>query len=321
MTTSDVPPRAAVPAPEQPQAQRPALAAGFILLATAFIAGSTLFAKTLGTATFGPPLHPLQISHGRFVFALMMFGSGWLVLRPRLTRPHWRLHLGRTGAGWASATLLFAAVAFIPMSDATALSFMNPVFAMLLAIPLLGETVGRIRWAAAAIAICGALVLLRPTPASFQPAALLALGAAVFMGAELIFIKKLAGREAKFQVLLVNNTIGVCIATAAVLPVWQAPTLAQWGALAGVGVLMGCAQVCYINGVARADASFVAPFNYATLVFAAIYDFALFGVRPTAVSVLGAAIILAGALLLAWREALKGRRRLAPAPTIVPPEG
>jgi len=297
----------------EPKAQNPALAASFILAATAFIAGSTLFAKTLGTDTFGPPLNPLQISHGRFLFALTLFGSGALVLRPRIERVHWRLHLGRTGAGWASATLLFASVAFIPMSDATALSFMNPVFAMLLAIPLLGETVGRVRWGAAGIAIFGALILLRPTPASFQPAALMALGAALAMGMELIFIKKLAGRERMLQVLLINNMIGVCIASAAVIPVWQAPTPAQWGALVGVGLLMACAQICYINGVARADASFVAPFNYATLVFAAGYDFAVFGVRPTAVSVLGAAIILTGALTLAWREA-RLRRRAPEAP-------
>ena len=287
----------------RPKAQNPVLAALFILAATAFIAGSTLFAKTLGTATFGPPLHPLQISHGRFVFAFALFATGALMFRPPIGRVHWQLHLGHTGAGWAGATLLFAAVAYIPMSDATALSFMNPVFAMLLAIPLLGEVVGRVRWSAAAIAMSGAVILLRPSAASFQPAALLALAAALAMGMELIFIKKLSGRERMFQILLVNNMIGMVIASAAVLPVWQAPSPAQWGALAGVGVMMACAQICYINGLARADASFVAPFNYATLVFAALYDFAVFGERPTAVSVLGAAIILAGALTLALREA------------------
>lgn len=299
-----------------PRAQNPALAALFILTATAFIAGSTLFAKTLGTDTFGPALHPLQISHGRFAFALALFGTGAAIFRPRIERPNWGLHLGRTAAGWAGATLLFASVAFIPMSDATALSFMNPVFAMLLAIPLLGETVGRVRWSAAAIAIAGALILLRPTPASFQPAALLALGAAMAMGMELIFVKKLTARERMFQVLLINNLIGVGIATAAVIPVWQAPTPAQWGALAAVGLLMGCAQICFINGVARADASFVAPFNYATLVFASLYDFTVFGTRPGLVSALGAAVILTGALLLAWREARRRPALIAEPPCI-----
>lgn len=285
-----------------PKAQNPALAALLIFVATAFIAGSTLFAKTLGTDLFGPPLHPLQISHGRFAFALLAFGSVALAVRPRIANVHWRLHLGRTSAGWAGVSLMFAAVAFIPMSDATALSFTSPVFGMVLAIVFLGERIGRWRWAAAAIAMAGALILLRPSPSNFQPAALLAVGAAVAMGFELIFIKKLSGREGLFQILLINNCLGLVIASVAVFPVWQIPTGAQWGALAGVGLMMACAQVCFINGVARADASFVAPFNYAALVFAALFDFAVFNVVPDWVSVLGAAVILTGALTLAWRE-------------------
>lgn len=287
----------------------PPLAIALMLSATAFIAGTTLLAKAIGAGHLGPPLHPLQISHGRFVFAFALFVTVASVMRPRIQRPDLRLHLGRTLCGWGGVTLMFAAVAFIPMGDATAISFLNPVFAMLLAIPLLGEKVGRIRWGAATIALIGALILLRPTPASFQPAALLALAAAVVMGLEVIFIKKLAGREAPFQILLVNNAIGVGIASLAVIPVWEPPTPAQWAALAGIGALMATAQVFFINAMARADASFVAPFSYATLIFAALYDAMVFGTRPDAVSWLGALVILSGAGLLAWREARLGKQR------------
>ncbi|WP_171181558.1 DMT family transporter [Ruegeria sp. HKCCD8929] len=286
-----------------PKTQNPALAALLIFAATAFIAGTTLLAKALGTGVLGPALHPMQISHGRFLFAFLAIGTAVATMRPRLSRPHWGLHAGRTTFGWAGVTLMFASVAYIPMADATAISFLNPVFAMVLAIPLLGERVGPWRWGAAGIALSGALILLRPTPESFQPAALLALTAAAVMGMELIFIKKLSGHEAPIQILLVNNAMGLAIATVAVLTVWQAPTPGQWAALAGIGVLMACAQACFVNGMARADASFVAPFSYATLIFAALYDFAGFGVVPDAISMTGAAIILGGALLLAWREA------------------
>jgi drug/metabolite transporter (DMT)-like permease len=197
---------------------------------------------------------------------------------------------------------MFAAVAYIPLSDATAISFLNPVFGMLLAIPLLGERVGRWRWLAAFMALIGALILLRPGPDTFQAAGLLALGAAMIMGMELIFIKKLVDRESAFQILLINNAIGMCISTLAVLPFWVMPTMAQWGALAGLGVLMATAQTCFVNAVARADASFVTPFSYVTLIFATLYDLLIFDVWPDWVSGLGALIILSGASLLAWRE-------------------
>ncbi len=287
----------------QAKSQNNALAALLISLATAFIAATTLMAKALGGDSYGPPLNPMQISHGRFLFALIGLGTAAMLLRPKLMRPHWGLHLARTTCGWGGITLMFASVAYIPLADATAISFLNPVFAMMLAIPLLGEKVGRVRWSAAVLALAGALILLRPTPESFQPAALLAFGAAMIMGLELIFIKKLSGRENPFQILLVNNFIGLTLASIAVIAVWQPPTPAQWGLLAAIGLCMAVAQTFFINGMARADASFVAPFSYGTLIFAALYDVLFYKVIPDEITMIGACIIIAGAVLLALREA------------------
>lgn len=278
------------------------LAVALMIAATALIAGTTLLAKALGTEALGPALHPVQISFGRFLFAWAVFVTALAVLRPRLTRPDLRTHAARTLCGWSGVTLMFAAAAAIPLSDATAISFLNPVFAMMLAIPLLGERVGPWRWAAAAIALSGALILIRPGTAAMQPAALLALGAALALGLELIYMKRLSGRERPLQILIVNNSMGLAIAACAVIWVWQAPTPAQWAGLVGIGLIMAGAQVFFINALARADASFVTPFSYLTLVFAAVYDGAIFGVVPTAPSVAGALIIIAGAALLAWRE-------------------
>lgn len=291
-----------------PARHNPPFAALLIIAASALLAGTTLLAKALGTDELGPALHPMQISHGRFMFAFLVIVSAVGILRPRLSRPHWGLHIGRTSFGWLGITLMFASVAFIPLADATAISFLNPVFAMVLAIPLLRETIGPWRWLAAAVALAGALILLRPTPNSFQPAALLALTAAVVIGMELIFIKKLSGREIPIQILLINNAMGLTIASVAVSFVFQMPTPQQWAALAGIGVLMACAQACFVNGMARADASFVAPISYVTLIFAAFYDFAIFRVVPDWISTLGATIILTGGLILVWRE---GRQRQA----------
>jgi drug/metabolite transporter (DMT)-like permease len=134
----------------------------------------------------------------------------------------------------------------------------------------------------------------------------LALAAAVILGAELNVIKKLTSRENPFSILFVNNAIGVGIAGVAVIWVWQAPMPTQWVLMATLGVAMAVAQTCFVNAMARADASFVAPFSYGTLIFAALYDVVFYDVIPDHVTLLGAAIIILGALLLAWRE---GRTR------------
>ena len=296
----------------QAKQQNNALAAALIAVATAFIAATTLMAKALGSDALGPALHPLQISHGRFLFAFMALCCATLALRPTFARPHWGLHIARTTFGWGGVTLMFAAVAYIPLADATAITFLNPVFAMMLAIPLLGEKVGPVRWLAAGMALFGALILLRPAPESFQPAALLALGAAMVMGMELIFMKKLSRIEGPFQILFFNNMLGLIIATVAVVAFWVQPTGAQWAVLAALGLSMALAQTCFINAMARADASFVAPFSYGTLIFAALYDVVFYKVIPDAVTLIGAAIIISGAILLAAREARAKKPQTAP---------
>lgn len=308
--TGPVTPQGALPPAALPDGPRdtPGAAIGFMIAATALIAGTTLLAKALGTETLGPALHPLQVSFGRFLFAWLVIAATTAALRPRLTRPDLKTHTARTLCGWSGVTLMFAAAAAIPLADATAISFLNPIFGMILAIPLLGERVGKWRWLAAAIAFGGALILIRPGQGGIEPGALLALGAALALGLELIFIKRLSGRERPLQILLVNNTIGLCIATAAVLWVWQPPTPQQWAGMAAIGTVMAAAQFCFVSAMARAEASFVTPFSYLTLVFAALYDAALFGVLPTPLSGIGAATIIAGAALLAWRERVNRRR-------------
>ncbi|UWQ13811.1 DMT family transporter [Aliiroseovarius sp. M344] len=285
----------------------PLAAAGFMLLASSLIAGTTLMAKLVGRDVLGDPLHPLQISHGRFLFAFLAISSVVGIVRPTIRTANLPLHIARSASGWTGISLMFAAVAFIPLADATAISFLNPVFAMILAIPLLGERVGPIRWFAAATALVGALILIQPGAGSVHPAALLALVAAMVMGFEITLIKRLTGREAPLQILWINNGIGLTIATLAVIWVWQPPTPAQWAALAALGFMMALAQTCFIQSMKRADASFVVPFSYATLLFAGLYDFTAFGVVPVTTSLLGAGIIIAGGILLAWRESRRSR--------------
>lgn len=287
----------------------PVLAIAFMLLASVFIAATMVLAKALGTDALGAPLHPFQVTHGRFLFAFLGIAGTALVLRPRLRTRKIHLHLIRSAFGFLGVTLMFASVVLIPVSDATAISFLNPIFAMVLAIPLLGERVGPIRWIAAAIALSGALILLRPGPGTFQAPALLSLGAAMAFSVEITVMKLLSRQDSPLQIMVFNNAMGLVLASVAVLFVWQPPSAAQWGAMVALGGLMALAQACYVNAVARAEASLVMPFSYGTLVFAAAYDFAIFATVPDAVSVLGALVIVFGAVLLAWREARAHQRR------------
>jgi drug/metabolite transporter (DMT)-like permease len=150
--------------------------------------------------------------------------------------------------------------------------------------------------------VAGALILIRPGSEAFQPAAAIALAAAFFMGLEAVLIKRLSDTEPPARILLVNNAMGSAIAISAALFVWVPPSLAQIGLMALLGVTMLLAQSLFIQAMKGEDASYVIPFFYATLVFATLYDFVLFGDLPDGWGATGAAIILAGSLLLALRD-------------------
>ncbi len=277
-----------------------------MLVASALVAGTSLLAKTLGTDVFGPALNPFQITAGRYAFALVMLIATTAIVRPKFTRPALHLHVGRSFAGWFGVTCMFAAATLIPLADATAITMLNPMIAMLLAIPLLGEKVGPRRWGAAALSLIGAFLLIRPGTSTFDPAALIALLAAFVLAFEIIIVKLLSRREGTLQILLFSNGFGTILAGISVMFVWIWPTPMQWLGLAAIGALMVCAQAIFLLALRRGDASFVAPLFYFTLVFAAFYDFAIFGVIPSILSNAGAGIIILGAVLMAWSE----RRRM-----------
>ena len=288
---------------DQRKRRKPLLAAACMVVFSALIAASTLMAKILGSGTIdASALHPFQISAGRFFFAWLVLLPVVLWKRERFSEAAWKIHIGRSFSGWAGISCLFTAAALIPLADATAISFLNPIITMLLAIPFLGERIGPWRWIAATIALTGGLILIRPGSDTFQPVALIALAAAFFIGLEAIFIKKLTGRERPLQILFINNTIGAAIAITFASQTWVSPSLVQWITLAAIGCVMVSAQSLFITALRCADTSFAIPFCYGTLVFAAIFDFFVFNVVPLAISGLGALLVVGSALILIWRE-------------------
>lgn len=294
---------------------------------TLLVAGTTLIAKALGTGVMGDTLHPLMVSQARFVFGAVAVSVALLAIRATGRRPwpvggppNWGLQALRSALGWISNVLVFAAVTQIALTDANALSFLSPFATMLIAIPVLGERPGRWRWLAAGLAFVGAVILLRPGAGVFQPAALLALAAAVTMGCEAIVIKRLAMTEPLARTMLINNVMGAVLASVAALVVFEWPAFpATWAAMAALGTMMVIAQVLYLLANLRGEASLIAPFWYLVLVWAGVYDALIFDVWPDAVSITGSAIIVAGGLLMTAREMRLRRRRLPQVPSGVTP--
>ncbi|MGA0235528.1 MAG: DMT family transporter [Alphaproteobacteria bacterium] len=279
-------------------------------IASAFIAFTTVMAKGLaGGFETETTLHPLQVGFGRFFFAAMLWTAIWYGTRQQFEKVHLPLHGMRVVLGYLTSTSIFWAASLMVLADATAISFLSPVVTLFLAWLFLRERVGWMRILAVGVMVTGAMILLRPGTSAFQPAALIALFAALTGGAESIAIKMLTNRERVLQILFINNLIGVVIATAIALFVWVWPTPFQWAALAFVGFGMAGAQITFTWAMRQVEASVIMPFIYTSLLFAALMDFWLFGDFPDVWAGVGAVVIVSGGILLAWRETVRSKAR------------
>ena len=99
-------------------------------------------------------------------------------LRPR--HPWWTLL--RTGSAVISTTLVFYAFSVLPMAQTYALIFAAPLLITMLAIPILGETVGWRRQAAVVVGLIGVIVVLRPGDDRPHAGHLAALGGGGLLG-------------------------------------------------------------------------------------------------------------------------------------------
>ena len=274
----------------------------FILLAAFLFGLGSVLSKKVGYAYASDSINPLQIVYARFFFALIIVSLIVFFKRPGFKRPNFKLHLARSACGWTGVAILFSGVIFIPASDAVAITFLNPIFAMLLAVFVLKERFKINRWIATFISLLGMLVLLRPT-LDFESNlfAYLCLAGAFIMGVEILLIKVLSEREPFLQILLINNFIATLIGIVPMIFFFKVPNLFQLIELISIGAAMVLGQFFFLNAMKGTETTFIAPFFYSTLVFVMILDLVFFGVIPDTISLMGASLIIIGGLFISLK--------------------
>lgn len=272
------------------------------------LAAADAFAKWLGAS------YPIaQIVFFRMLFALpavlllASFAGGLAGLRTR--RP--AAHLLRGLLATAASFCFFLGLRHLPLAEATALTFAVPLFVTALSVPLLGERVGRRRWAAVLAGFAGVLVMLRPGLAAFQPAALYILVTALCYGLIMLSARRLATSESTAALVLYITLLPLAISSALLPVVWTAPAWADVGRFAANGTLGGLAMILITQGFRLAPAAVVAPFEYTGLVWAAGLGWLVWHELPGPFVWLGAAVIAASGLYIVRRETGLGRRTQA----------
>lgn len=213
-------------------------------------------------------------------------------------------------AGEGFGTVCFvSALALIPLSTLSAILQATPLAVTLGAALVFGAQVGWRRWSAIAVGLVGVLLILRPGTDAFEPAALLALGAVIGLS-----VRDLATRAAPAripsQVLAAQSFAAVGLVGLAALPFGAPPVRPDPGAVAALAGAVAIGTVAYYaitQAMRMGDITAITPFRYSRILFALVYGVLLFGERPDALTLAGAALVVGSGLYSLVRE----RRRAA----------
>lgn len=255
-------------------------------------------------------LNPFQIVWFRQLGLLV----GVLVLLamrgPQLLRsPRPELQIARGMAAVVSASCFIFAIGFVPLADATAVSFVAPFILTMLGALVLREPVGLRRWLAVLIGFVGMLVVIRPGMGVFHPAIGLVIVAATAFALRQVLSRWLAGTDSVATTVAYTSLTSSLIVSMIVPFVWTTPVdLQTWLLIGGMTLCAAFGEVLVIRALDVAQAVVLAPVHYTLILWSTFYGFVVFGDLPDGWTLVGCAIIVVSGLYTLNRERLAARR-------------
>jgi drug/metabolite transporter (DMT)-like permease len=281
----------------------PLLGVGLMLVAMAILPMIDVIAKYLGQN--GMPV--LQI-----VWARLTFGA---VMTLPLTLPHTGVrgllpdrpfYHGLRAALLISATFCFFwALKFLPIADALAIFFVQPLVVTALSPLVLGEHVGPRRWAAVFVGFIGTLIIIRPGFGGLNPGALLALAAGTSLALYFLMTRRISGVNKAIVTTFHTNLLGAVITCALVPLVWVMPTATDWLLFIALATIANLGHYAIVRAYDHAEASLLAPLAYTEMITATLLGYAFFGDFPDLWTFVGVGILISCAIYISMRERVR----------------
>lgn len=321
--------------PDRERAQT-TLGAALMLLGVAVVPVMDAIAKALGESGqalgLGPALSPLQIAFARFtVQAALLAPAATLLIGLHAFRPREFGIVMLRGALIATATVaFFIALERMPLAEAIAIFFVEPLILTLLSAWTLGERVGWRRTVAVLVGFVGALVIIGPNFERVGWPALLPMLSAVCFAVYLLLTKRLIARGVPSIALQLwagvfgAVALGLGLVAAALFgdgaPEWRwatpvAPEPIQLALLGVLGLAATISHLLIVGAFARAPASLLAPLQYGEIVAATALSYAVFGDALDGSAAIGVALIVLSGVFVLHRERIRrGPNPAAPTP-------
>ena len=267
------------------------------------------------------PLHQAMVLRSLtaipFLLALVHYEAG---LKSLFT-PGTRAMIGRGVIMFLAYTSYYIALPALPMATTVALYFSAPLFITLLSVLILKEHVGPRRWLALLAGFVGVIIMVRPTGAVFEWAALLPVLSGFAYALSMISARRLGATESAAALAFWGNAVFLAAALimsailgsgaygteahpslAFLLRGWAMPTAFDTLLMVSCGVIAAAGLTLLTQAYRIAEASVVTPFEYTGLLWSVIYGWVFWKQWPDATAWAGIAVIIGAGLYVLWRE-------------------
>ncbi|MEX5728177.1 drug/metabolite transporter (DMT)-like permease [Rhodovulum iodosum] len=236
-------------------------------------------------------------------------------------------HFWRGLVGSTAMCLMFAGLGLLPLPEVTAIGYAAPILVVVFAAMFLGERVRLFRLAAVGLGLTGVLIVLSPRLSAFGSGEMdprEALGAVVVLAGATcaalaqVFVRKLVQSEHTAAIVFWFSVTASVLSLLTLPFGWVVPGPGEAAMLVAAGLLGGLAQICLTSAYRYAQAAMVAPFDYASMLFALAIGYFVFSEVPTPTMLGGAALVIAAGVLIIWRERQLGIERGKARPGMTP---
>jgi drug/metabolite transporter (DMT)-like permease len=226
-------------------------------------------------------------------------------------------HVWRGLVGAAAMGCGFAGLGLLPLPEVTALGYAAPLLTVVFGAMFLNEQVGLFRLSTVALGMLGVLIVLSPRLSTLGGVvneaealgAIVVLTGATFAALAQVFVRRLVQTE-QTSAIVFWFSVTSCTMSLLTIPFgWVLPTGPEAVQLVGAGLLGGIGQIFLTSSYRHADASVIAPFEYASMLLALIVGYTLFDEVPSPVMLAGAAIVVLAGVLIILRERRLGIER------------
>lgn len=263
---------------------------------------------------------PGQAVFFRSLFAIPVIGV-WLAMRGELhtglTTRNPMGHVWRGLVGTSAMGLGFAGLGLLPLPEVTAIGYAAPILVVIFAAMFLGEQVRLFRLSMVALGMAGVLVVLSPRlqldPAAADTretlGAVLVLLSAVCAALAQVFVRKLVQTETVSAIVFYFSITATVLSLLTLPWGWTLPSGQVLALLVCAGLLGGVGQILLTSSYRHADASLIAPFEYASMILSIAVGYTVFGEVPGAATLAGGAMVVTAGILIIWRERQLGIER------------